>query len=238
MRARLYALAPTASATGGNSANTVIARCSMRAPAQNSMPNAVNITRLAVPMSGSSRIGTGEQRGNEQRRHHAAHERTHVGTDRRELRREEEYERELCDFRRLETQQAEAEPTPRAAGLQADVRDEREHEHQHRDAHERRRDALELGVVDAIRPVGEYAADREPDQLAFEKIRRIVIGVVCGCARRAENHHEADGDQTRHGRKDPRIRRRQHRSRTERLRRRAAGRARRPSVHSALRSRR
>ncbi len=53
MRARLYSLEPTVSATAGATASTTVSRCGMRAPATNSMTNAVKTSRLAVPMSGS-----------------------------------------------------------------------------------------------------------------------------------------------------------------------------------------
>ena len=75
----------------------------------------------------------GDQRGHEQRRNDAAHERAHVGADRRELRCEEEHERELRDLGGLEAQHARAEPTPRR--LQTDVRNQHV-EQQHGDADE------------------------------------------------------------------------------------------------------
>ncbi len=46
-------------------------RCSNRAPAVNSIANAVNISSDAVPMSGSTKIGMRQQHGHEQHRHDA-----------------------------------------------------------------------------------------------------------------------------------------------------------------------
>ena len=86
------------------------------------------------------------------------------------------HQRELREFRGLEAERARAEPAARAAGLQPDVRDEREQQqHERVTPMQRRRDALEFAVIDAIRDEREPGRRRQPHQLPLEKVRGVVI---------------------------------------------------------------
>ena len=109
---------------------------------------------------------------------------------------------ELHDLRGLDRQ--DAQPQPAAGALDRDPQSRHEHddeaeqaEQQEGDRHRAKRHKIDTGHDHQ-----EDEADREPHQLAFQKIRRVAEAFLRHHRAGAVDHADADGDQNQRQHKD------------------------------------